>query len=263
MTQATSARTVLLTCDFEAAYTKHVGFPGYRMHSAPAMARILTERGLPMSWLIQLEREDLYLNVDYFQDRIAPSLRWGDGHSVELHIHFDFGPQADDTVRGNRLRLLERGVTMLARHGYRAQALRPGPSGLYVEDLGEMADRGIEVLACSHRSVHGLTPPASAPYSPDYMAEGAAGAGLLMIPTSQVQGGHAYFDQGYEAVRAVADAVPRRVPLCLGCHDYADVADTMEHIVDDLLAEGARFVNIRQLADEVRAGDWVSEPTPR
>ncbi len=262
MANPQTTRTVLLTCDFEAAYTKYVGFEGYRMPSAPAMARILTERGLPMSWLIQLEREDLYLNVDYFHDRIAPSLRWEDGHTVELHLHFDFGPEADDTIRGNRLHLLERGVAMLERQGYRAQALRSGPGGLYAEDLGEIANLGIEVLACSHRSVHGLTPPAAPPYSPGYVAEGPGDARLLMRPTSRGEGGHAYFDGGYDAVRAVVDAVPRRVPLCLGCHDYADVADTMERIVDDLLAEGARFVNTKQLADEVRAGDYVSEPTP-
>ena len=262
MTESVSARTVLLTCDFEAAYTKHVGFEGYRTHSAPAMARILTERGLPMSWLIQLEREDLYLNVDYFHDRIAPLLRWEDGHTVELHVHFNFGPNEDDTVRENRLRLLDRGIAMLERHGYKAQALRPGPTGLYVEDLGEIADRGIEVLACSHRSVHELTSPAAPPYSPDYVAEGPGDVRLLMIPTSRVEGGHAYFDGGYEAVRAVVASVPRGVPLCLGCHDYADVASTMERIVDDLLGDGARFVNIRQLADEVRAGDYASEAAP-
>jgi len=129
MADAQTTRTVLLTCDFEAAYIKHVAFEGYRTHSAPAMARVLTERGLPMSWLIQLEREDLYLNVDYFHDRIAPLLRWEDGHTVELHVHFNFGPNEDDTVRENRLRLLDRGVAMLERHGYDAEALRPGPTG--------------------------------------------------------------------------------------------------------------------------------------
>ena len=148
---------------------------------------------------------------------------------------------------------------MLERHGYDAEALRPGPTGLYVEDLGEIADRGIEVLACSHRSVHGLTAPAAEPYSPNYVTEGADGARLLMVPTSRVEGGHAYFDGGYEAVRTVVDGVPRRIPLCLGCHDYADMADTMARIVDDLLSDGARFVNTRQLADEVRAGDYASE----
>lgn len=206
---------------------------------------------VPLTWLIFVSRQRPMDNARLYQQEYFHRIpSW---HEIGLHVHFeDNGPPNTDVTE--RCRLIRLGKEVLKQVHVKPTSFRAGCYQLMASDTACLEEIGILVDSsavpnASRENLPQWEGAPTKPYRPAYENLAQEGdADMVEIPVATHEGAIAYLDGGFEKMKPVLEnAVANSKYISIGCHDYADCAETLRASIEFLTQHDARFVTLTQM----------------